>query len=38
MTLREARSRSRYQVVDPGLPDDELESVQDEVFALLGWA
>lgn len=38
LTLRDGRSRGRYLVIDPGLPDDELESVQDEVFAVLGWA
>jgi hypothetical protein len=38
MTLRDARGGTRYQVIDPGLPDEELESVQDEVFRVLGWA
>jgi hypothetical protein len=36
--LRDARSGARHQVIDPGLPDDEVESVQDEVFQLLGWS
>jgi hypothetical protein len=38
LVLRDSRSRAKYLVIDPGLPDDELESVQDEVFAVLGWA
>jgi hypothetical protein len=38
MTLRDTRSRARYQVIDPNLPDEELEGVQDEVFRVLGWA
>ena len=38
LALRDGRGKGRYLVVDPGLPDDELESVQDEVFEVLGWA
>jgi hypothetical protein len=38
LTLRDARTGTRHRVIDPGLPDDELEAVQDEVFQLLGWA
>jgi hypothetical protein len=38
LVLRDGRSRTKYLVIDPGLPDDELELVQDEVFAVLGWA
>ncbi len=38
LILRDSRTGARHQVVDPGLPDDELEAVQDEVFGLLGWA
>src|SRR3954447_12238461 len=38
LVLRDGRSKAKYLVIDPGLPDDELESVQDEVFAVLGWA
>src|SRR5262249_30385785 len=38
LTLRCARSGARFHVVDPGLPDSELEAVQDEVFGVLGWA
>ena len=38
LALRDARTGARHQVFDPGLPDDELEAVQDEVFQLLGWA
>jgi hypothetical protein len=38
LSLRDARTGARHQVIDPGLPDDELEAVQDEVFQLLGWS
>jgi len=38
LCLRDARSGARHQVIDPALPDDELEAVQDDVFQLLGWA
>jgi hypothetical protein len=38
LTLRDARSGRTTHVIDPGLPDDELETVQDEVFQLLGWS
>jgi hypothetical protein len=38
LTLRCARTGARFHVIDPGLPDDELEAVQDEVFGVLGWA
>jgi len=24
-------------IIDPGLSDEELETVQDEVFRVLGW-
>jgi hypothetical protein len=37
LCLRCARSGARYRVLDPGLSDDELESVQDDVFRALGW-
>ena len=35
--LRCPKKGERFQAVDPGLPDDELESVQEEVFRVLGW-
>ena len=35
--MRCTRSNTRFQVVDPALSDDELESVQEEVFRVLGW-
>ena len=38
LTLRDGRTKARYLVIDPGLHDGELESVQDEVFEVLGWA
>lgn len=37
LTVRDARTGVRYRVIDPGLPDEELECVQDEVFQVLGW-
>jgi len=37
MHLRCVRSGDRFCVVDPGLSDDELEAVQEDVFRLLGW-
>jgi hypothetical protein len=37
LALRCARTGARYRVLDPGLSDEELESVQDEVFRALGW-
>lgn len=37
LTLRCTRTGTRTQVVDPGLADDEIEAVQDEVFEVLGW-
>lgn len=38
LVLRDGRAGARYQVVDPNLPDAELEGVQDEVFRVLGWS
>ncbi len=35
--MRCTRGNTRFQVVDPALSDDELESVQEEVFRVLGW-
>jgi hypothetical protein len=37
LLLRCPRKGERFQAVDPGLADDELESVQEEVFRVLGW-
>ncbi|MFO0927149.1 MAG: hypothetical protein U0736_08915 [Gemmataceae bacterium] len=37
LTLRCTRTGTRCRVVDPGLADDEIEAVQDEVFQVLGW-
>jgi hypothetical protein len=35
--LRDARSGAEYEVVNPGLTDDEMASVQEEVLNVLGW-
>ena len=32
-----ARTGARHEVADPGLTDDELDSVQQDVFQALGW-
>ena len=37
LVLRCTRTGTRYQVFDPGLSDEELESVQDDVFRAMGW-
>jgi hypothetical protein len=37
MHLRCTRKGDRFRVADPALSDHELESVQDEVFRVLGW-
>ncbi len=37
LQLRCPRTGERFQAIDPGIPDDELESVQEEVFRVLGW-
>jgi hypothetical protein len=31
------KTGATFSVIDPGLADDELEAVQDEVFRVLGW-
>lgn len=31
------RTRASYEVVNPGLSDDEMVAVQEQVFQLLGW-
>jgi hypothetical protein len=38
LTLRDTRSGERYHVTDPGLTEDAMAAVQDEVFQVLGWA
>lgn len=35
--MRCTRSGARHAVIDPGLTDEELATVQDEVFQALGW-
>jgi hypothetical protein len=37
LLLRCPRSRTQYRVVNPGLTDEEIYAVQDEVFQVLGW-
>jgi hypothetical protein len=37
LTFRCTRSRQRREVVNPGLTEDEVAAVQDEVFKVLGW-
>jgi hypothetical protein len=37
LALRCMRKGERFQVVDPGLSDHELEAVQEDVFRVLGW-
>lgn len=37
LVLRDARTGSRVQVVDPRLTDEQTAGVQDEVFRVLGW-
>jgi hypothetical protein len=37
LVLRCPRSRDEYQVVNPCLTEQEMASVQDEVFQALGW-
>jgi hypothetical protein len=37
MLLRCTRKGDRFQVPDPALSDAELESVQEDVFRVLGW-
>jgi hypothetical protein len=37
LRLRCLRSGARHQVVNPGLSDEELEAVQEDVFQALGW-
>jgi hypothetical protein len=37
LCLRCTRTGARHQVVNPGLSDDELTAVQEDVFQALGW-
>jgi hypothetical protein len=37
LCLRCARTKAVYQVVNPRLAEEEMESVQEEVFKVLGW-
>jgi len=37
LVLRCPRTGARHEVVSPGLGDDEMEAVQDDVFQALGW-
>jgi hypothetical protein len=38
LLLRDTRSGDRHVVADPGLTEDAMAAVQDEVFRVLGWA
>jgi hypothetical protein len=38
LTLRDTRTGDRYTVADPGLTEEAMAAVQDEVFRVLGWA
>jgi hypothetical protein len=37
LRLRCARTGARHEVTNPGLADEELEAVQEDVFQALGW-
>ena len=37
LTLRCVRTGARHQVTNPGMTEDEMTAVQEEVFQLLGW-
>jgi len=37
LRLRESRTGAEYEVVNPGLTDDEMAAVQEEVLRVLGW-
>ena len=37
LTLRCARTKALYQVVNPRLTEEEMEAVQEEVLRVLGW-
>ena len=38
LLLRDTRTGNRFAVADPGLTDEAMAAVQDEVFRVLGWA
>jgi hypothetical protein len=38
LLLRDTKTGERYAVADPGLTDEAMAAVQDEVFRVLGWA
>src|SRR5262249_21946996 len=37
LTLRCVRTRTKHQVVNPRLTEEEMAAVQEEVFRVLGW-
>ena len=37
LVLRDTRTGNRLTVIDPGLNDEQMKTVQDEVFQVLGW-
>lgn len=37
LRLRCPQTRTTYEVLNPALTDDEIQTVQQEVFAVLGW-
>ena len=37
LLVRDAKTGSRHEIVDPRLTEAEIEAVQDEVFKVLGW-
>jgi hypothetical protein len=37
LCLRDAKTGTRYEVLDPHLSEAEMDAVQDEVFRVLGW-
>jgi hypothetical protein len=38
LTLRCMRTGTRHQVVNPGMTEEEMSAVQEEVFKVLGWS
>ena len=37
LALRDSRTGDRFSVIDPGLSEEQMATVQDEVFQVLGW-
>ena len=37
LLLRCVRTRNTYRVLNPGLAEEEMAAVQEEVFKVLGW-